>query len=112
MHFPQSPLLAMAMMLFISFNSCRSKAERQTESSSFPVEEATESIATNGNPLGQDTITEYKSNAIVHSSKNYSKEDHQGTTPDDGTFGYDYWDSPDDRYEMERNQMDAWPDEW
>lgn len=36
----------------------------------------------------------------------------RGTPLDDGAFGYDYWDDPDDRYEMDRNQMDAFPDEW
>lgn len=38
--------------------------------------------------------------------------EHPGTPPDDGMFGFDYWDDEDDAYEMDRNQTDAYPDEW
>lgn len=37
---------------------------------------------------------------------------HPGTPPDDGMFGFDYWDDEDDAYEMDRNQQDAYPDDW
>lgn len=51
-----------------------------------------------------------------HSSNNsYDEEDvkeHPGTSPDDPMFGFDYWDDEDDAYEMDRNQSDAYPDDW
>lgn len=39
-------------------------------------------------------------------------EGHSGTSPDDAMFGFDYYDDEDDAYEMDRNQIDAYPDDW
>lgn len=119
LHFLESSLIAATMILSISLNSCCSKVEQQTtENPAHLIEQTTESSAANERRLGQDTILEDKSNALApsatkhNSKKDHSNGNHQGTSPEDGAFGYDYWDSPDDLYEIERNQMDAWPDEW
>ena len=47
------------------------------------------------------------------SSRNRAREeeDYEGTSPDDGMFGFDYWDDRDDRYHDERNETDPYPNE-
>jgi len=42
----------------------------------------------------------------------YANDGHPGTKPDDGLFGFDPYDDEDDAYDVERNQIDPYPDEW
>jgi len=42
----------------------------------------------------------------------YLNDGHPGTKPDDPLFGFDPWDDEDDAYDVERNQIDPYPDEW
>lgn len=46
------------------------------------------------------------------SESEYANDGHPGTKPDDGLFGFDPWDDEDDAYDVERNQVDPYPDEW
>lgn len=65
----------------------------------------------------EQIISKYRS---THSSSTYSPDPdspyahdgHPGTKPDDPLFGFDPWDDEDDAYSVERNQIDAYPDEW
>lgn len=43
---------------------------------------------------------------------NYAYDGHPGTKPDDPMFGFDPWDDWDDAYNLERNDIDPYPDEW
>lgn len=45
------------------------------------------------------------------SNSSSSTRKHRGTSPDDGMFGFDYYDDEDDEYHMERNQSDPYPNE-
>lgn len=61
----------------------------------------------------EESVLTVSSTTYTSSSQSkYANDGHPGTKPDDPLFGYDYYDDADNAYEMERNQIDAYPDDW
>ena len=97
------------ILVIFALLGCKKKerTHREYYNNLYPTETKVDSAVPDTIVQSESTATPYSSVGTYHSSG----DDHYGTPPDDGMFGFDPLDDYDDIYSDDHFQQDAYPDD-